>query len=156
MDLFYSLQVSVLIEDWILPCWQYRLGNEDKGKLEVLVTDGEIFDALKTFKPYKALGLDGLYTGLFQRFWLIVGNSVKTEVKFSFSIRVMSEYLNKTLITLISKCKSPESLNNYWPISLCNTVYKLVTKIIVGRLRHLLPSLVSLPSKLLLCLTKKG
>ena len=44
---------------------------------------------------------------------------------------------------LILKCKSPESLYNYWPISLCNSVYKLVTKIIVGHLRHLLPSLVS-------------
>ena len=104
--------------------------------------DGEIFYALKTFKPYKAPGPDGLHAGFFQRFWLIVGNSVKTKVKSIFSTGVMPKYLNKTLITLIPKCKSPKSLNNYWPISLCNIVYKLVTKIIVGRIRHLLPSLV--------------
>ena len=55
----------------------------------------------------------------------------------------MPEYLNKTLIMLIPKCTSPESINNYRPISLCNTVYKLVTKIIVGCIRHLLLSLVS-------------
>lgn len=79
----------------------------------------------------------------FQRFWLIVGNSVKAEVKSIFIFGVVPKYLNKTLITLIPKHKSPESLNNYRPISLCNTVYKLVTKIIVGRIRHMLPSLVS-------------
>lgn len=67
----------------------------------------------------------------------------------------MLEYLNKTLITLIPKCKSLESLNNYRPISLCNTVYKLVTKIIVGRIRHMLPSLVS-PLQTAFVLGRKG
>lgn len=37
----------------------------------------------------------------------------------------------------------PETLGNYRPISLCNTVYKLVTKIIVARLRPHLDKLVS-------------
>lgn len=143
IDLFSSSQVSVPIEDWVPPCWHCKLGNEDKGKLEVSMTDGEIFDALKNFKPYKALGPDGLHAGFFQRFWLIVGNSVKAKVKSIFSSRVMPEYLNKTLTTLIPKCKSLESIYNYRSISLCNSIYKLVTKIIVDRLRHLLPSLVS-------------
>ena len=98
------------------------MGNEDKGRLEVPVTDGEIFDALKTFKPYKAPGLDGLHAGFFQRFWLIVGNSIKAEIKSIFSSGVMPEYLNKTLITLIPKCKSLKSLYNYRPISLCNSI----------------------------------
>lgn len=107
------------------------------------MTNDEIFYALKTFKPYEAPSPDGLHVGFFQRFWLIVGNSVKTEVRSIFSIGVMPKYLNKTLIMLIPKCKSPESLNNYRPINLCNTVYKLGTKIIIGCIRHLLPSLVS-------------
>ena len=119
------------------------------------MTDGEIFNALKTFKPYKAPGSDGLHASFFQRFWLIVGNSIKTEVKSIFSTGVMPEYLNKTLIMLILKCKSPESLYDYWPISLCNLVYKLVTKIIVGHLRHLLPSLVS-PFQTAFMLGRKG
>lgn len=106
------------------------------------MTNDEIFYALKTFKPYEAPSLDGLHVGFFQRFWLIVRNSVKTEVRSIFSIGVMPKYLNQTLIMLIPKCKSPESLNNYRPINLCNTVYKLGTKIIIGCIRHLLPSLV--------------
>lgn len=56
----------------------------------------------------------------------------------------MLEYLNKTLISLIPKCQSPKTLANYRPISLCNSVYKIITKIIIGRIRPLLNNLVSL------------
>ena len=55
----------------------------------------------------------------------------------------MSKYLDRTLITLIPKCNNPESLSNYQPISLCNTVYKVVTKMIVARIRPMLSNLIS-------------
>ena len=60
-----------------------------------------------------------------------------------FNSGVIPEYLNETLITLILKCQYPESLNNYKSISLCNTVYKVVSKIIVGRIRPLISKLIS-------------
>lgn len=60
-----------------------------------------------------------------------------------FASSKMPEYLNQTLITLVPKCNNPESFNNYQPISLCNTVYKLVLKILVARIRPLLANLVS-------------
>ena len=55
----------------------------------------------------------------------------------------MPSYLNKTHIALIPKIQGPETLGNYRPISLCNTVYKIVTKVIVARLRPLLDKLIS-------------
>ena len=68
---------------------------------------------------------------------------MKKEVNSIFTTEKVPKYLNKTLITLIPKCKNPETLNNYYPISLCNTVYKVVTKIIVGRIRPFLSKLIS-------------
>lgn len=59
------------------------------------------------------------------------------------------------LITLISKCQYPESLSNCRPISLCNTVYKVVSKIIVGRIRPLISKLIS-PVQATFVLGKKG
>ncbi|KAL0003964.1 hypothetical protein SO802_011525 [Lithocarpus litseifolius] len=41
------------------------------------------------------------------------------------------------------KSRGPETLGNYRPVSLCNTVYKVVTKIIVARLRPYLDKLIS-------------
>lgn len=61
-----------------------------------------------------------------------------------FSTRVVLEYLNKTLIALIPKYPNLESINNYRPISLCNSIYKIVTKVNIARLRPLLSHLISL------------
>ena len=73
----------------------------------------------------------------------MVGDSVIQEVKKIFDTKIMPEYLNRTHIVLIPKIQGPETLGNYRPISLCNTVYKIVTKIIVARLRPYLENLVS-------------
>ena len=56
----------------------------------------------------------------------------------------MPSYLNETLISLIPKCQNPESLSNYRPISLCNSVYKVVSKIIVACIKPYLSNLISL------------
>lgn len=56
---------------------------------------------------------------------------------------MIPKFLNETLISLILKCPNSECLNSFRPISLCNSIYKVVTKIIVGRLRPYLDKLVS-------------
>ena len=72
-----------------------------------------------------------------------MGDTLREEVKGIFASGKIPEYLNQTIITLIPKHKNPKTFNHYRPISLCNMVYKIVTKIIVARLRPLLPGLVS-------------
>ena len=84
-----------------------------------------------------------------------MGNSVKTEVNQTFCAGKVLKYLNRTLITLIPKCNNPESLNNYRPIGLCNTVYKVITKLIVARIQPALDYLVS-PLQTDFVLKRKG
>ena len=76
-------------------------------------------------------------------------------MKGIFASGSISNHLNQTIITLIPKCQNLETFNHYRPISLCNTVYKIVTKIIVARLRPLLPGLVS-PLQTAFVLSRKG
>ena len=64
-------------------------------------------------------------------------------VKRVFTEKKVPEYLNRTHIALIPKIQGPETLVDYRLISLCNTVYKIITKIIVARLRPYLDKLVS-------------
>lgn len=73
----------------------------------------------------------------------MVGESVRREIKKIFSSTKVPEYLNQTLITLVPKHKNPKSFNNFRLISLCNTVYKIVSKVIVAKNRPLLTDLVS-------------
>ena len=123
--------------------WQIRLSNEDRDSISGGVTEEEIKTALWSLKAFKAPGPDGLHAGFYQRFWLIVGKSVIEEVQRVFRERKIPTYLNQTHIALIPKIQGPETLGNFRPISLCNTVYKIVTKTIVARLRPHLDKLIS-------------
>ena len=73
----------------------------------------------------------------------MVGESVRIEVKEIFASQKVPKYLNQTLITLVPKQPGPEIVSQYRPIILCNTVYKIISKILVQRLRPLLPSVIS-------------
>jgi hypothetical protein len=99
--------------------------------------------SLWSLKAFKAPRPDGLHPGFFQKCWPIVGDSIVNEVRQIFFSGRMPEYLNRILISLIPKCLRPETLSQFRPISLCNTVYKIVTKIIVCRLRPIVGNLVS-------------
>lgn len=94
-------------------------------------------------KAFKAPGPNGLHAGFYQRFWSMVEKSLVEEIKEIFSKKKISEYLNRTLIALIPKIQGLETLGNYRPINFCNTVYKVITKIIVARIRPFLNKLVS-------------
>ena len=105
--------------------------------------EDEIKMTLWSLKAFKAPGPNGLHAGFFHRFWLIMGNSVVNVMKKVFLERKVLEYLNKTHIALIPKIQGLETLGNFRPISLCNTVYKIITKMIVARLSPHLDKLVS-------------
>ena len=83
--------------------WGAKLSLEEARGLSFGPSDKEIRTALKSLKPYKAPGIDGLHVGFFQRFWLIVGDSIKREVREAFISQKVPKYLNQTLIALISK-----------------------------------------------------
>lgn len=117
--------------------------EEDQDWIGRVVTEEDVRNGLWALKPFKALGPNGLHAGFFQCFWLEVGRSVCLMVISTCNCGVIPEYLNETLFTLIPKCQYPETLNNYRPISLCKTVYKVVSKIIVRRIRPLIIKLVS-------------
>lgn len=50
---------------------------------------------------------------------------------------------NETMVTLIPKVPLPESINQLRPISCCNFTYKIISKIIVLRLKSCMDKLIS-------------
>lgn len=50
---------------------------------------------------------------------------------------------NYTYIVLILEDRNPKTVTEYQPISLCNVIYKLITKVLANRLKLILPSIIS-------------
>lgn len=55
----------------------------------------------------------------------------------------MSEDINSTTIVLIPKCKNPVEMKNFRPISLCNVLYKICSKVLANRLRRFSDEIIS-------------
>ena len=108
------------------------------------MVEEDVKNGLWSLKPFKAPRADGLQAGFLQQFWHEVGKSISEVVMDVFVKGVVPECLNDTFITLIPKCSSLESLNNYRLISLCNSVYKVISKIIVNRIRPSIGKLIAL------------
>jgi len=55
----------------------------------------------------------------------------------------MPDEWNDTTIVLIPKVRRPENIKDLRPISLCNVVYKLISKTVANRLKRILPDIIS-------------
>ena len=107
----------------------------------------EVEEAVFQITEGKSLGLDGFIVNLFHHFWDLIKLEVWKIVEDSrVSRRILLDF-NATFLTLITKSKRADSPDKFSPISLCNVIYKIITKVIANILKPLIPDLIS-PEKL--------
>lgn len=91
----------------------------------------------------KALGLDGFPAIFYKQMWSTVGDEMVRAFTSFFHLGSMPKEVNSSLIVLIPKTSNPSSVNHYRPISLCDVVYKVISKLLVSKLRPLLDKIIS-------------
>jgi len=111
---------------------------EFANELTIPVTADELEGTLKWFIKDKCLGPDGWNIKFYIAFYDIIKNDLLNAVEECRILGNMYEAINSILICLIPKFDSPSSFNDFQPISLCNTLYKIVIKIIVNWLHPIL------------------
>ncbi|XP_043809037.1 uncharacterized protein LOC110606249 [Manihot esculenta] len=103
----------------------------------------EVKSAAFSMKIDKSPGLDGFNPGFFQHYWDIISGDVSRFCIDCLHSGSLPSKLNETALVLIPKKGVPEQMSDLHPIALCNVVYKIMTKMIVNRLKSILPSIVS-------------
>jgi hypothetical protein len=63
-------------------------------------------------------------------------------VLYSLNNATLDSVLNSTFIALIPKMSSPTSVTEFRLINLCNVLYKIISKVLVNRLKVIFPTLI--------------
>jgi hypothetical protein len=94
------------------------------------VTLTEIKDILSQFKKERSPGPDGWTSEFFIYYFDLVGVDLLQLVEDSRLKGKISRSLNATFLVLIPKKDIPLTFSDFRPISLCNLIYKLISKVI--------------------------
>ena len=112
-------------------------------KLATEFKECEVHEAVSQMAPLKAPGLDGMPPLFFQHFWGLVGKEITSSVLFFLNSATLLEHINHTFLTLIPNVKNLELVSEFRPISLCNVVCKLFSKVLANRLKRILPKIIT-------------
>lgn len=105
-------------------------------------TIGEVEQAIKQMKAMTEPGPDGMPPLFYKFYGNIVGQDVTAACLSVLNTGSLRSNINHNFFTLIPKNKSPERPTDFRPISLCNVLYKIISKTMANRLKKCIPKLV--------------
>ncbi|KAK0580648.1 hypothetical protein LWI29_004632 [Acer saccharum] len=73
----------------------------------------------------------------------IVGEDVINAIQEFFRSGLLFKELNATIISLVPKVPNPSKMKDFRPISCCNTLYKIIAKIIANRIKPCLLDIIN-------------
>jgi hypothetical protein len=122
---------------------QVRVKPELNAMLSSEFTHEEVNTALSQMHPLKSPGPDGFGASFYQHHWGTIGAKVRGAVLDFLNRGNFNISINETFIALIPKMERVSTVADFRPISLCNVIYKLVSKVLANRLKLVLPSIIS-------------
>ena len=120
-----------------------QLSEDSKNSLEDEITLVELFKALKLMPNNKSPGEDGIPIELYKVYFNIIGQDMLEVFQYGLERQELaySQYL--AVITLLYKKGTREDIRNWRPISLLNTDYKILSKVLAERLKKVLPEIIN-------------
>ena len=116
---------------------------ENAEDLTCRVSLGEIESTLKSFKKDRSPGPDEWPVEFYMHFFDLLGSDLLSAVDLTRVSGIIPSSLNSTFIALIPKKDKPQTFADFRPISLCNLLYKLISKVIMVRVKPFLDSGIS-------------
>uniref|UniRef100_A0A803PJ86 Reverse transcriptase domain-containing protein n=1 Tax=Cannabis sativa TaxID=3483 RepID=A0A803PJ86_CANSA len=111
--------------------------------LEAPFTADEVQQAIFQLASDKSPGPDGFNGTFLQKNWhLLRVDMVQAVLSFLNNNADLSP-INNTIIFLIPKKSHPQAISDYRPISICSTMYKIISRALINRLKVILCRIIS-------------
>lgn len=120
-----------------------QLSADQKRVFGVSVTEIETVQALKDIADLKAPGVDGLGAKFNKASWSIANHDVIAAVMEFFTHNLTYQAVNSTLVSLIPKDNAGTTIKDFRPISCCTIIYKLISKVLTGRMSKVMTSIIN-------------
>lgn len=116
---------------------------EDNENLMSSVTEEEISNIVWSMEPDKAPGPDGFSIHFYRICWELIKPDLLKMIRGFMRKAKVGGGINSTFLALIRKETNRGSFDRYRLISLCNSSYKIVAKLLANRIKPLLQKLIS-------------
>ena len=107
------------------------------------VTNEEIRSTLFSIGNDKAPGPDGYSSYFFKKSWEVVGDDFCFAIRDFFSSGKLLKQVNHSIIALVPKSANVSSPSDFRPISCCNVIYKVISKLLAVRMATALQDIIS-------------
>ena len=119
------------------------LNDEDSLCCEGPLTENECYKAILSMPNNKAPGCDGLTSEFYKFFWPDIKTLLIGSLNEGYYTGELSESQKQSILTLIFKKGNRKLLDNWRPISLLNTDYKIIARVLSQRLQKVIYKIVS-------------
>ncbi|KAK3547732.1 hypothetical protein QTP86_028528, partial [Hemibagrus guttatus] len=119
-----------------------KVSSEDNTALEGPLVLEEMQVVLNTMPGGKAPGIDGLPVEFYKFFWKELGEDLLEVLEESCRERRLPLSSRRAVITLLPKKGDLQDINNWCPVSLLCTDYKVMSKALANRLRDIMDSVI--------------
>lgn len=140
----FSDKVDCIDPDYLATLTIPQVHEKDKHWLDAEIQLEEIHLALKTMKPNKCPGTEGLPKEFYEKFWPMIATTVTKLFKQIVQRRSLNKSAKQSVTSLMGKQdRDPLNISNWRPLSLLNTDYKLFARVLASRLHHTASYLLS-------------
>eukprot|EP01018_Ginkgo_biloba_P004985 Gb_28741 [translate_table: standard] len=119
------------------------VGEEDNVSLTKEITVDELKEVMLSLQKDKSLGPDGWTIEFFLGYFDFIETNLLRVIEELRSSAKMLAAVNSTFKALIPKTDNPVFFEDFRPISLCNCMYKILTKLLAMRIKKVLSFSIS-------------
>uniref|UniRef100_A0A803P542 Reverse transcriptase domain-containing protein n=1 Tax=Cannabis sativa TaxID=3483 RepID=A0A803P542_CANSA len=142
-NLFHTQGVNKMAINSILQGITSRLSPVQKTFLDEAFTEDEIKKTTFSLSWDKAPGPDGLNSLFYQKHWHLFGSELCQALLHILNHNGDISLINETILVLIPKKKNAKTVCDFQPTSLCNTLYKCLSKVLANRIKRVLHSVIA-------------